>query len=287
VTSRRLGLIGALVAGLILSAGTAVAAGGGAAPDLTFTAVGTGDTTAAAQSSAAAAVQAEKNTFVQRTGAACGATLASSQQELRLSSGESAVALSVSVYCGAPATTAFGVLVYGFATSDTQISAADAAIGAATSNESTYLRATGATCTPPGAPASAQTWQLTQGWAAVGMYPANCQASTSSPPPAGSCQVTYTASNWPGGFTADLTITDTGSSAINGWTLSFTFPGDQHITNTWNATVAQSGASVTAANLSYDAVIAPGASQSFGVQGTWSGSDTPPASFTVNGASCM
>jgi hypothetical protein len=284
---RRLGLISALVAGLIVSAGTAAVADDVAAPDLTFTAVGTGATTAAAQAAAAAAVQSEKDAFVQRTGAACSGTLSSSQQQLQLSSGGPAVALSVSVFCGAPTVTAFDALIYGFGTSDTQTGAAEASFGAAAGNESNYLRATGAACVPSTRPETAQTWQLTQGWAAVGTYPVNCQPSTTTPPPGGSCHVTYAPSSWPGGFTANVTVTNTGSSAINGWTLGFTYPGDQHITNAWNATVTQTGASVTAANLSYNALIGPGASQSFGVQGTWSASNASPTGFTLNGAPCM
>jgi hypothetical protein len=106
-----------------------------------------------------------------------------------------------------------------------------------------------------------------------------------SPPPL-ACHVSYAASNWPGGFTASVTIGDTGPAPISGWTLAFTFPGDQKITNAWNAAVTQTGASVSAANLSYNATIAPGASQSLGFQGTWATNGTAPASFTVNGAAC-
>ena len=101
-----------------------------------------------------------------------------------------------------------------------------------------------------------------------------------------SCHVTYTPTNWPGGFTADVTITNTGTAAINGWTLGFTFPGDQKVTHGWNATVTQSGTSVTASNLAYNATIAPGASQSFGFQGTWAAGDAPPTTFAVNGELC-
>ena len=103
---------------------------------------------------------------------------------------------------------------------------------------------------------------------------------------AGGCQVTYASSNWPGGFSANVTITSSGSSAINGWTLAFTFPGDQKITNAWNATLTQTGASVTATNLSYNGTISPGGSQSFGFQGTWAANDAAPASFSVNGMAC-
>src|ERR1039458_6968822 len=103
----------------------------------------------------------------------------------------------------------------------------------------------------------------------------------------GSCHVTYTkASEWGGGFVANVTIGNTGTSGINGWTLKFTFPGDQHVTNAWNATVTQSGTAVTATNASYDGTISPGASASMGFQGTWTANDTSPTSFTLNGASC-
>ncbi len=103
----------------------------------------------------------------------------------------------------------------------------------------------------------------------------------------GSCHVAYsTTSQWTGGFTANVTISNTGSSTINGWTLKFTFPGDQHITSGWNGTVSQSGENVTLTNASYNGTIAPGGNTSAGFQGTWTSSDAAPSSFTVNGATC-
>jgi len=101
-----------------------------------------------------------------------------------------------------------------------------------------------------------------------------------------SCHVTFAPTYWPGGFTANVTITNNGTSPINGWSLAFTFPGDQKITNAWNATVTQNGTSVTAANLGYNASIAPGGSQSFGFQGTWTLGNVSPTTFSVNGALC-
>jgi O-glycosyl hydrolase len=102
-----------------------------------------------------------------------------------------------------------------------------------------------------------------------------------------SCTVTYsTQSQWAGGFVAQVTITNNGTSAINGWTLGFTFPGDQKITNAWNGTATQSGENVSITNASYDATIAANTSVSVGFQGTWNTSDTAPVSFTVNGATC-
>ncbi len=117
--------------------------------------------------------------------------------------------------------------------------------------------------------------------------PTTSPPPTSPPPTGGSCHVSYTkTSEWAGGFVANVTINDTGSTAVNGWKLTFTFPGDQKLTSGWNATVTQSGSAVTATNASYDAAIAPGGNVSFGFQGTWTSNDTSPASFALNGVGC-
>jgi hypothetical protein len=103
----------------------------------------------------------------------------------------------------------------------------------------------------------------------------------------GTCKVVYaTQSQWGGGFVAGVTITNTGTSAISGWTLKFTFPGDQKITNAWNGQESQIGEAVTITNESYNATISPGANTSLGFQGTWTSSDAVPTAFTVNGATC-
>jgi O-glycosyl hydrolase len=110
-------------------------------------------------------------------------------------------------------------------------------------------------------------------------------SSGTSPPP--SCTVSYTTqSQWTGGFVAQVTITNGGTSAINGWTLAFTFPGDQKITDAWNGAASQSGESVSITNESYNATIAAGGNTTLGFQGTWTNSDATPASFTVNGTAC-
>ncbi len=103
----------------------------------------------------------------------------------------------------------------------------------------------------------------------------------------GSCQVVYTTTDqWTGGFTASVAITNTGSSPISSWTLKFTFPGNQAITDAWNGVESQSGENVTISNESYNGAIAAGGSTSLGFQGTWSTSDAAPTAFTVNGNSC-
>ena len=103
----------------------------------------------------------------------------------------------------------------------------------------------------------------------------------------GTCHVTYTkSSEWAGGFVANLTLANTGTSAISPWTLTYGFPGDQKITNAWNATVTQNGAAVSATGLSFDSSIAPGATVTFGYQGTWVTNDNVPTAFSINGSAC-
>lgn len=43
---------------------------------------------------------------------------------------------------------------------------------------------------------------------------------------------------------------------------------------------------MTSASLSYNGVLSPGASTSFGFQGTWTASDAAPAAFTLNAKAC-
>lgn len=105
--------------------------------------------------------------------------------------------------------------------------------------------------------------------------------------PGGTCAVTYTLTNqWPGGLTANITITNTGKASINGWTLAFTFPGDQKITNLWNGSYTQSGKQVAITNAAWNATIPPGGTTSVGFNGTWTNNDTNPTTFTLNGQTC-
>ncbi|MEE4543014.1 glycoside hydrolase family 6 protein [Streptomyces sp. V4-01] len=116
--------------------------------------------------------------------------------------------------------------------------------------------------------------------------PPTTPPTTTTPPASGACAVTYkVASAWTGGFTADVTVRNTGGSAVNGWSLRWTFPADQKITSAWNAGTTQSGATVTATDLGYNATVPVGGSTGFGFQGTGSGASSP-AAFTLNGAAC-
>lgn len=100
------------------------------------------------------------------------------------------------------------------------------------------------------------------------------------------CSVAYTVtSQWSGGFGGDVTVTNLGA-AINGWTLTWSFTAGQTVTQAWNATVTQSGSTVTATNVSYNASIPANGSVDFGFNGSWTGSNPAPAAFALNGVAC-
>ncbi|MGK5442003.1 GH12 family glycosyl hydrolase domain-containing protein [Micromonospora sp. URMC 105] len=116
--------------------------------------------------------------------------------------------------------------------------------------------------------------------------PPTTPAPTTPPPTGGGCAVKYTPNVWNNGFTADVTITNRGSSTINGWNLTYSLPAGQQVTNAWNATVTQSGSAVSARNVSFNGSIAPGGTANFGYQGTLSGAYSSPTSFSLNGVAC-
>ncbi|MET8364267.1 glycoside hydrolase family 9 protein [Micromonospora sp. NPDC005194] len=108
--------------------------------------------------------------------------------------------------------------------------------------------------------------------------------------PASTCSVNYVNYGaWQGGtgFTAQLTVRNTGATAVNGWAVRFAFTGDQRVREAWLAKVTQAGATVTARNESYNAKIAPGGTVTFGFNATTNGGANPrPGLVTVNGNPC-
>ncbi|MDH6462823.1 hypothetical protein M2302_003004 [Micromonospora sp. A200] len=116
--------------------------------------------------------------------------------------------------------------------------------------------------------------------------PPSTPPPTTTPPTGSGCAVKYTPNAWNNGFTADVTITNRGSSTINGWNLTYNLPAGQQVTNVWNATVTQSGSAVSARNVGFNGSIAPGGTANFGYQGTLSGAYSSPTSFSLNGVAC-
>ncbi|MFI6736040.1 glycoside hydrolase family 48 protein [Nonomuraea sp. NPDC050451] len=106
------------------------------------------------------------------------------------------------------------------------------------------------------------------------------------------CDVTYTANQWTsspgqGGFTASITLKNTGDP-ITSWNLGFDFPttGQKYTPTGWGANWSQSGTRVTGTNMPYNGSLGTGASVSIGFNGTWTGSNPNPTTFSVNGVTC-
>ncbi|NUS03053.1 MAG: endo-1,4-beta-xylanase [Nonomuraea sp.] len=108
---------------------------------------------------------------------------------------------------------------------------------------------------------------------------AGALGGTGSPSPGGGgCAASYkVTSQWQGGFTAEVSVRNTGSSSINGWTVTWTFPNGQKISNLWNGDLTSSGSSATVRNAGYNGTLGAGASTSFGFQGSYTSSNGVPA----------
>jgi len=147
-------------------------------------------------------------------------------------------------------------------------------------------------------------WSVSGGGtvSSTGLYTAPATASTATVQAAsggvsGSAAVTVTApvsnvlqatasftdvNDWGSGFTGSITITNQGSTAINGWTLQFNFPVT--ISQVWNGQIiSQSGNQYVIGNASYNAAIAAGQSVTFGFNASPGGVTTGPTSYVLNG----
>lgn len=108
-----------------------------------------------------------------------------------------------------------------------------------------------------------------------------------TPTPVNNCAVSYVVtSQWSGGFTATIVISNTGSTAINGWDLVFVFPHGQRVTHGWNGSFSQHRSRVRITNLSYNSLLNGNSSTTLGFNGSWNGSNPQPASFILNGSPC-
>ncbi|MEV6326906.1 glycoside hydrolase family 18 chitinase [Streptomyces sp. NPDC051909] len=99
-----------------------------------------------------------------------------------------------------------------------------------------------------------------------------------------SATATYTKTqDWGTGFEGKWTVKNTGTTSLSSWTVEWDFPSGTAVTSAWDATVTSSGNHWTAKNAGWNGTLAPGATISFGFNGTGSGS---PSGCKVNGGSC-
>ncbi|MFJ4499226.1 glycosyl hydrolase family 18 protein [Streptomyces sp. NPDC088864] len=92
-------------------------------------------------------------------------------------------------------------------------------------------------------------------------------------------------SDWGSGFEGSWTVKNTGTTSLSSWTIEWDFPTGTAVGSAWDATVTHTGDHWTAKNVGWNGTLAPGASVSFGFNGTGSGGGSA-TNCKLNGASC-
>ncbi|WP_030337097.1 glycosyl hydrolase family 18 protein [Streptomyces sp. NRRL B-1381] len=101
---------------------------------------------------------------------------------------------------------------------------------------------------------------------------------------ASSATAVYTkASDWGSGFEGKWTVKNTGTTTLSTWSVEWDFPANTKVTSAWDATVTNSANHWTAKNLGWNGTLAPGASVSFGFNGSGTGT---PSGCKLNGNPC-
>jgi mannan endo-1,4-beta-mannosidase len=94
------------------------------------------------------------------------------------------------------------------------------------------------------------------------------------------CTVASTVqTQWQGGYVVQpVTVTNSGTSAISGWRVTFTLPAGHSIAGSWNATLSGTTGTITAANMGYNGNISAGGNTAFGFQVSRPSGNTQTAS---------
>ncbi|WP_189077275.1 cellulose binding domain-containing protein [Mangrovihabitans endophyticus] len=99
------------------------------------------------------------------------------------------------------------------------------------------------------------------------------------------CEVTYRAFRYTGGFTAGITISNTGTVAIYGWTFRFPLDTSATVVDMWNADLESDTGTIVAHDLGWNADVLPGKAIDIGFRAD--GTSGTPSSFTVNDLPCQ
>ncbi|SPF38768.1 NHL repeat containing protein [Candidatus Sulfopaludibacter sp. SbA4] len=114
------------------------------------------------------------------------------------------------------------------------------------------------------------------------------QASATTDSTVAGCHVDYhvtTQSNV--GFGTAITIQNKGRTAVNGWNLTWTWSGNQQITQSWDSNYSQTGANASLTNTSFNPTIGAGSTiTGIGFNASYSGQNQAPHAFYLNGTPC-
>ena len=106
-------------------------------------------------------------------------------------------------------------------------------------------------------------------------------SSSSSQSGSGACAYVIT-SQWGTGYTAAIRISNKGTTAISGWSVSWTYSTGTNITSSWNAVLTGSNP-YSATGVSWNSTINPGQTVEFGFQGNQptNANETPKVTGSV------
>ncbi|MGM1064809.1 glycoside hydrolase family 6 protein [Saccharothrix sp. Mg75] len=109
--------------------------------------------------------------------------------------------------------------------------------------------------------------------------------TTTGTNPGGGCAVAHrVVSQWTGGYTGEIVITNRGP-AVTGWTLAFSAPGVS-VTQGWNGTWTDAGDAVRVVNTSWNGALASGGQVTVGYNANYSGTTPPFSAPSLNGTAC-
>ena len=116
----------------------------------------------------------------------------------------------------------------------------------------------------------------------------NEASATTQATASGGCHVAYLDQNdWGTGFTGNLSITNNGSTAWTSWTVTWSYSGSEQIYTSWNGNYTQTGQQVSISNASWNGSVAAGGTvATIGWNANYSGTNTNPTTFYVNGVAC-
>lgn len=83
-----------------------------------------------------------------------------------------------------------------------------------------------------------------------------------------------------------MKVGNTGTAPVSGWTVTWSFPDGQRVTQAWNAQVTQTGPAVAAADAGWNKTIPAGGTAEFGFTGTSGATNGKPAVLSLNGQPC-
>ncbi|TDB72028.1 serine/threonine-protein kinase [Micromonospora sp. KC721] len=87
-------------------------------------------------------------------------------------------------------------------------------------------------------------------------------------------------------FTAEVTVTNTGTEDLRDWRMRFAFPGGQTVTKASPAVAKQQGRTVVVQPAPGRAALAPGASEQVALSGRYTGTNPLPVQFHVGETPC-